>query len=29
MPRPLEAFGAGERPGNVSSMLMDVARDLA
>ena len=27
--RLLEAIGAGERPGNVSGMLMDVARDLA
>jgi len=28
-PRLLEALGAGKRPGNVSGMLMDVARDLA
>jgi len=27
--RLLKAFGASERPGNVSCMLMDVARDLA
>jgi hypothetical protein len=29
MPRPLEAICSGERPGNVSGMLMDIARDLA
>jgi len=29
MPLPLEALGAGQRPGNVSSMLMVIARDLA
>jgi hypothetical protein len=28
-PRLLKALGANERPGNVSGMLMDVARDLA
>ena len=28
MSRLLEALGASERPGNVSGMLMDVARDL-
>jgi hypothetical protein len=28
-PRELEALGASERPGNVSGMLMDIARDLA
>jgi hypothetical protein len=28
-PRLLKALGAGERAGNVSSMLMDVAWDLA
>jgi hypothetical protein len=28
-PRLLEAVGACERPGNVSGVLMDVARDLA
>jgi hypothetical protein len=27
--RRLEALGASERPGNVSGMLMDIARDLA
>ena len=27
--RLLEALGAGERPGNVSGALMDIARDLA
>jgi hypothetical protein len=27
--RCLEALGASERPGNVSGMLMDIARDLA
>src|SRR6202044_4195107 len=27
--RLLESFGAGERPGNVSGVFMDVARDLA
>jgi hypothetical protein len=27
--RLLKALGASERPGNVSGMLMDVARDLA
>jgi len=27
-PRLLEAVGASERPGNVSGVLMDVARDL-
>jgi len=27
--RLLKTFGAGERPGNVSGILMDVARDLA
>ena len=27
--RLLKVFGAGERPGNVSGMLMDVARDFA
>ncbi len=29
MSRPLKARGAGERPGNVSGVFMDVARDLA
>jgi hypothetical protein len=29
IPRPLEALGASQRPGNVSGMLMDIARDLA
>jgi hypothetical protein len=29
MSRLLEALGARERPGNVSGVLMDVARDLA
>src|ERR1700722_19202993 len=29
MPRPLEALGSRERPGNVSGMLVDIARDLA
>ena len=29
MPRPLEALGASERPGNVSGMLIDIARYLA
>jgi hypothetical protein len=29
MPRPLEAFGASERPGNISGMLMDIAWDFA
>jgi hypothetical protein len=28
-PRLLKALSAGERPGNVSGMLMDIARDLA
>jgi hypothetical protein len=28
-PRLLEALGTSERPRNVSSVLMDVARDLA
>jgi hypothetical protein len=28
-PRLLKALGAGERPRNVSGMLMDIARDLA
>src|SRR3954467_8438598 len=28
-PRLLEALGASERPGNVSRVFMDVARDLA
>jgi hypothetical protein len=27
--RLLEALGAGERPGDISGVLMDVARDLA
>jgi hypothetical protein len=27
--RLLKALGAGERPGNVSGALMDIARDLA
>lgn len=29
MPRQLEPFGASERPGNISGMLMNIARDLA
>jgi hypothetical protein len=29
MPRLLEALGSSERPGNVSGMLVDIARDLA
>ena len=29
VPRPLEALGASQRPGNVPGMLMDIARDLA
>jgi len=29
MSRLLKALGAGERPGNVSGVFMDVARDLA
>jgi hypothetical protein len=29
MSRLLKAFGASERPGNVSGMLVDIARDLA
>jgi hypothetical protein len=28
-PRLLEALGASERPGNISGVLIDVARDLA
>jgi hypothetical protein len=28
MPRPFEAPGASQRPGNVSGMLMDIARNL-
>jgi hypothetical protein len=28
-PRLLEALAASERPGNISGVLMDVARDLA
>jgi hypothetical protein len=29
MSRLLKALGASERPGNVSGMLMDIARNLA
>jgi hypothetical protein len=29
MSRLIKALGAGERPGNVSGMFVDVARDLA
>ena len=29
MPRTFNALGARERPGNVSGMLMDIARDIA
>jgi hypothetical protein len=29
MPRPFEALGASQHPGNVSGMLMDIAWDLA
>jgi hypothetical protein len=29
MSRLLKAFGASERPSNVSGMLVDIARDLA
>jgi len=28
-PRLFKALGASERPGNVTGMLMDIARDLA